>query len=301
MHRYFLPQQFLAQLCLPQFWVICCISLFASLSQAQDKVIRVNDNGTDPNAAYSLKMIQLAIDHIDTKYKIEVVRDNFSQTRVNEEVRTNGVLDMVWASSEATIESEMNPIRICLYKGLLGYRIFIINKSNQYKFDQVNSLDDLRKLTVGQGKTWADTKILQANGFKVITATKYPNLFYMVDGGRFDGFPRGVHEPFGELAQRPELKDLTVEKNLMVSYRMPFYLFTSHENKKLAADIELGLERAIADGSFDEVFYNDPNVKDVLAKANMKERKVFYIDNPLLSKETPLNRAELWFDPKSAP
>ncbi len=281
--------------------LISCLILFASLTQANDLVIRVNDNGTDPNAAYSIKMLQLAIDHIDTKYKIEVVKDNFSQTKVNEEVRTNGALDMVWASSEATIESELHPIRICLYKGLLGYRIFIINKSNQYKFDQVNSLDDLRKLTVGQGKTWADTKILQANGFNVITVTKYPNLFYMVDGGRFDGFPRGVHEPFGELAQRPELKDLTVEKNLMISYRMPFYLFTSHENKKLAADINLGLERAIADGSFDEVFYNDPNVKDVLAKANMKQRKVFYIDNPLLSKETPLDRAELWFDPQSAP
>ena len=281
--------------------ISCLVLLIAGATQANDLVIRVNDNGTDPNAAYSLKMIQLAIDHIDTKYKIEVVRDNFSQTRVNEEVRTNGVLNMVWASSEATIESELHPIRICLYKGLLGYRIFIINKSNQYKFDQVNSLDDLRKLTVGQGKTWADTKILQANGFKVIAATKYPNLFYMLDGGRFDAFPRGVHEPFGELAQRPELKDLTVEKKLMISYRMPFYLFTSNENKKLAADINLGLERAIADGSFDQLFYNDPNVKDVLAKANMKERKVFYIDNPLLSKETPLDRAELWFDPKSAP
>jgi hypothetical protein len=278
--------------------VLC---LIASFSWAQEKVIRVNDNGTDPNAAYAIKMLQLAIDHIDTKYKIEVIKDNFSQTRVNEEVRTNGALDMVWASSEATIESELHPIRICLYKGLLGYRIFIINKNNQYKFDQVNSLDDLRKLTVGQGKTWADTKILQANGFNVITITKYPNLFYMVDGGRFDGFPRGVHEPFGELAQRPELKDLTVEKNLMISYRMPFYLFTSHENKKLATEINLGLERAIADGSFDDVFYNDPNVKDVLAKANMKQRKVFYIDNPLLSKETPLDRKELWFDPKSAP
>lgn len=277
------------------------LCLITSFSWAQEKVIRVNDNGTDPNAAYAIKMLQLAIDHIDTKYKIEIIKDNFSQTKANEEVRTNGALDLVWASSEATIESELHPIRICLYKGLLGYRIFIINKNNQYKFDQVNDIEDLKKLTIGQGKTWADTKILEANGFKVTKVTKYPNLFFMVEGGRFDGFPRGVHEPFGELAQRPDLKDLTVEKNLMVSYRMPFYLFTSHENKKLADDLNMGLERAIADGSFDEVFYNDQNVKDVLAKANMKERKVFYIDNPLLAKETPLDRKELWFDPKTLP
>jgi hypothetical protein len=116
-----------------------------------------------------------------------------------------------------------------------------------------------------------------------------------VEGGRFDGFPRGVHEPFGELAIRPEM-ELAVEKNLMIAYKMPFYLFVSPNNPQLAKDIETGLNRAIEDGSFDRVFRNAPSVQDVLAKANMKQRKVFYIDNPLLSKETPL-RPELWFDP----
>lgn len=275
--------------------------LFACHSWAQDNVIRVNDNGTDPNAAYAIKMIKLAIDHIDTKYKVEVIKDNFSQTRQNEEVRTNGAINVVWTSSEASIESQMNPIRICLFKGLLGYRIFIIHKKNQYKYDQVKTLDDLKKLTIGQGKTWGDTKILEASGFNIIKSTKYPNLFYMLDGERFDGFSRGVHEPFGELALRPELPDLTVEKNLMLVYRMPFYLFTSNENKKLANDLLTGLERAVADGSFDQTFLNDPSIQDVIAKANMKNRKAFYIENPLLSKETPLDRKELWFDPQTLP
>lgn len=275
--------------------------LFACHSWAQDNVIRVNDNGTDPNAAYAIKMIKLAIDHIDTKYKVEVIKDNFSQTRQNEEVRTNGAINVVWTSSEASIESQMNPIRICIFKGLLGYRIFIIHKKNQYKYDQVKTLEDLKKLTIGQGKTWGDTKILEASGFNIIKATKYPNLFYMLDGDRFDGFSRGVHEPFGELALRPELPDLTVEKNLMLVYRMPFYLFTSNENKKLANDLLTGLERAVADGSFDQTFLNDPSIQDVIAKANMKNRKAFYIENPLLSKETPLDRKELWFDPQTLP
>ena len=275
--------------------------LFACHSWAQDNVIRVNDNGTDPNAAYAIKMIKLASDHIDTKYKVEVIKDNFSQTRQNEEVRTNGAINVVWTSSEASIESQMNPIRICLFKGLLGYRIFIIHKKNQYKYDQVKTMDDLKKLTIGQGKTWGDTKILEASGFNIIKSTKYPNLFYMLDGDRFDGFSRGVHEPFGELALRPELPDLTVEKNLMLVYRMPFYLFTSNENKKLANDLLTGLERAVADGSFDQTFLNDPSIQDVIAKANMKNRKAFYIENPLLSKETPLDRKELWFDPQTLP
>jgi hypothetical protein len=85
----------------------------------------------------------------------------------------------------------------------------------------------------------------------------------------------------------------------MLVYRMPFYLFTGKQNKKLAADLELGLNRAIADGSFDKIFYSDPMVKAVLEKANLEERLVFNLDNPTLPKETPLDRPELWLDIKN--
>ncbi|MET0356330.1 MAG: diguanylate cyclase, partial [Cellvibrio sp.] len=245
-------------------------------------------------------MIQLALNHIDKKYKLVVSKEPYSQVKIMDEVN-NGNLEVFWNSSNASKEAEFTPIRICLYKGLLGNRIFIINKHTQNKFDQVKTLDDLRQLTIGQGKTWADTKILESNGFNVIKANKYESLFYMVDGGRFDAFSRGVHEPFGELASRPALKDLTVEKNLMLVYRMPMYLFVKNSNKALAKDLETGLNLAIADGSFDQVFLNDPAVKDVMAKADMKNRRAFYLDNPTLSKETPLDRKELWFDPKTIP
>ena len=87
----------------------------------------------------------------------------------------------------------------------------------------------------------------------------------------------------------------------MLVYRMPFYLFTRKENKVLAKELEEGLNRAVADGSFDQVFFNDPAVQDVMAKANMKNRRAIFLDNPTLSKETPLDRKELWFDPKTIP
>ena len=275
------------------------IALICTTVSADEKVIRVN-NFSDPNAGYAISMLRLALRYIDKPYRIEISTNDMTQARVNEEVRIGGNLDLAWTSSDAKMEATVLPIRITLFKGLLGYRILIINKHDQAKFDRVETLEDLKQLTFGQGRTWADTNILEANGFTVIKANKYPSLFYMVEGGRFDAFPRGVHEPFGELAQRPEL-ELAVEKNLMVAYKMPFYLFVSKNNPELAHDIETGFNRAIADGSFDEAFMNAPEVKDVIEKANMKNRKVFYIDNPTLSEETPLDRAELWFDPKDLP
>jgi hypothetical protein len=280
-------------------WLACLLGLASMSVYAQEKTLKVNDS-SDPNGPYAVKMIELALKHVDRKYKLIVGKEPYSQTKIMEEVTTGG-LDLFWNSSNAEKESQFRPVRICLYKGLLGNRIFIINKDNQAKFDNVKTLDDLKRLTIGQGKTWADTKILEANGLKVVKANKYESLFYMVDGGRFDAFSRGVHEPFGELANHPNLPNLTVEKGLMLVYRMPFYLFVNKDNKTLADDLETGLNRAIADGSFDQTFFNDPSVKDVLAKANMKSRRAFYLDNPTLSKETPLDRKELWFDPQSLP
>lgn len=282
-----------------KLWFACLMTLLSISAQAEESVIRVNDS-SDPNGPYAVKMIQLALKHIDKKYKLVVAKEPYSQLKIMEEV-TNGNLELFWNSSNADKESRFSPVRICLYKGLLGNRIFIINKNNQGKFDNIKTLDELKKITIGQGKTWADTMILESNGFTVLKANKYESLFLMVDGGRFDAFSRGVHEPFGELASHPNLKDLTVEKHLMLVYRMPFYLFASVENKALARDLEAGLNAAIADGSFDQVFFGDPAVQDVLAKADMKNRRAFFLDNPTLSKETPLDRKELWFDPKSIP
>jgi len=269
-------------------------------SFSAEQRIRVNDFN-DPNAAYAIKMLKLAIAHSDNpKYQVDVIKQDFTQARVNEEVRTGGLLDLCWTASDAQIEAQLLPVRIPLFKGLLGYRIFIINKNNQAKFDKVKTLDDLKKLTLGQGRTWADGRILEANGFTVVKANKYSSLFNMVEGGRFDGFPRGVHEPFGELESHPEL-ELAVEKTLMVYYQMPFYLFVSHENKALATLLETGFERAIVNGDFDKVFYGDKAIQDVMQKADMKNRKLFKLDNPTLSKETPINRKELWFDPQTLP
>jgi ABC-type amino acid transport substrate-binding protein len=277
----------------------CLLGLLSGQTQAEDALIRVNDS-SDPNGPYAVKMIQLALSHIDRKYKLVVTKEPYSQVKIMEEVST-GKLDAFWNSSNIEKEERFNAVRIPLYKGLLGNRIFIIHKDNQHKFDNIKTLEDLKKITIGQGKTWADTKILESNGLTVVKANKYESLFFMVDGGRFDAFSRGVHEPFGELASHPSLKNLTVEKNLMLVYRMPFYLFVTKENKTLARDLEAGLNAAIADGSFDAVFYGDPSVQDVLAKADMKNRRAIYLENPTLSKETPLDRKELWFDPKSIP
>lgn len=279
-----------------RFWAIMMGAglLLSSMMASAQNVIRLNAVA-DANGRYAQKMIELAISKLDTPYRLEIGSESsLTQARNIEEVSA-GRYDLMWAATDQGMEDALLPIRICLYKGLLGYRVFIIHKDNQALFDRINSLDDLKTIKLGQGTTWADTKILESNGLTVVKANKYESLFYMVDGGRFDAFPRGVQEPWAEIPNYPTL-NLAVEKRLMLSYRMPFYLFTGKNNPTLAKDLEEGFNRAIADGSFDEVFLNDPMVKSVLEKANFENRIVFEINNPTLPAATPLDRAELWLN-----
>ena len=273
---------------------LAAISICASGATA---TLKYNQAESDPNGYYAEKMIKLALEHIDTKYALEIVPGSMTQVRMVEDMM-NGSLDIIWAGTSKDLEEQLEPVRIPLYKGLLGHRFLIIRKGDQAMFDGINNLEDLKKVKLGQGTAWVDTKILEANGLNIVKTMKYQNLFYMLDGGRFDAFPRAVFEPFSEVDKHPDL-NLTVEKRLMLVYKMDFYLFVNKNNKKLARELELGLNRAIADGSFEKLFLSAKSVQEAITKGDLKNRVVIPLANPFNSNETPIDRAELWIDPKS--
>lgn len=266
---------------------------------AKDEVSIITMPAVSDIDHYSIRMMTLALERSSTAYKIVDDPDSSQRTqgRYIEDLR-NGRIDVMWAASDAALEEQVVPVRIPLLKGLLGHRIFLIHKNDQYKFDRVNTLEDLKKLKLGQGRRWADTAILESNGLTVIKTEKYEGLLYMLDGGRFDAFPRGVQEPWGEVNKIPKL-ELAVEKRLMLVYKMPFYLFVSPKNPTLARDLENGLNAMVADGTFDHEFLNDPSIKKVIELADLKNRKIFYLDNPAMPKGTPIDRPELWLDIKN--
>jgi hypothetical protein len=51
----------------------------------------------------------------------------------------------------------------------------------------------------------------------------------------------------------------------------------------------------IEDGSFDEIFRKYHG--DSIQAANLKNRRLFTISNPLLPATAPLRRKELWYTP----
>lgn len=209
----------------------------------------------------------------------------------------SGVLDVMWTATSVTYEEDLLALYYPIYKGILGMRIGIIRSDNTRIFDGVETLSDLQAFKPGSGRTWADTEILESNGLNVIKTSKYPNLFYMLEGGRFDYFPRGIHEPWTEIEDNSHL-NLTVEPNVSMSYKMPMYFFVKKDNVVLARRLNAAIESLIADGSFDKMFFADADVQSAFEKSNIKNRRIIELNNPFLSKETPLERKELWYDPR---
>ncbi len=252
-----------------------------------------------PKEALLLTVLKLAISKSDRAdfYTYIPYTDTVTEARWVRMVKS-GELDVIWGGIQRAYDEELLPIHIPVLKGLLGHRIFIIREGEQSRFDQVNTLEDLQSLTLGQSIFWGDTKILKANNMNVVGVVKYESLMPMLAVGRFDVFPRAVYEPFAEV-KREKALNLAVEDNILIIYPFGMYFYVNIDNKRLAMDIEEGFHRAIEDGSYDTLFFNHPLIKDALEQADLKNRKVFHLQNPDLPSSVPLEDKSLWLDIES--
>lgn len=232
------------------------------------------------HASYFPQVLRLALEKTrasDGPFEIEYYKDAMTGPRQLAELKNNGVINLIWNGSTPQREVELLPVRISLLRELNDYRVFLIRKGDQARFDAVRSLADLRRLTAGAGEGWPSTGVLRANGLPVTTSVGFEQLFAMLKAGRFDYMPRGVYEAWFEQQQHG---GLAIEQTLFLHYRVPFYFFTSRENPALADRIERGLRTALADGSFDRLFRSIPSFKRSLDEIQAGKRRVLELQLP---------------------
>ncbi|SEC49396.1 hypothetical protein SAMN05444161_1241 [Rhizobiales bacterium GAS191] len=223
-----------------------------------------------------------------------------TERRALEELKTgSGLITVMVHGNVADYEQELLPIRFPLDKGLLGYRVFLIRSDTQPKMDGVHNLDQLRQHSIGQGQGWGDVVILRHAGLNVVEGGNYEGLFGMLAAGRFELFSRGVVEVGEELArQKPDHPELMIEPRLMLYYPLARYFYVTRKpgGDALAHRISEGLERMLKNGSFERMFqaFRKPFEQEI----GFRSRLLIQIDNPLQTPETPLNRSELWYDPR---
>lgn len=248
--------------------------------------------GEEYRQTYALAQLQLALDKAGSPLRLQPSEFAMEQDRALLSLEEGRAVDVVWTMTSLERERRLLPVRIGIDKGLFGWRVALLRKDRPQLLRDVRTLEDLQALRAGQGHDWPDTDILRWQGLPVVVTASYDSLFRMLAAGRFDYFPRSVLEAWDEVQHNPRA-DVLIDPHLVLRYPTACYFFFSPGNPELAATVRRGLEKALADGSFDRLFLQ--HYGPLLRRARLDQRQLIELHNPLLPVATPLQRKALWF------
>lgn len=279
---------------LPLLALFCCLPALAGEQLTYPR----HSEGSEPEP-YVIELLRQALERSGAGHSLQPSNKAMPQSRAQLSLEQNdGHVQVMWTMTTRERELSLLPIRIPIYKGLIGWRVMLVREEDRDWLKSISSLAQLKPMRFGQRADWPDSHILRSNGLQVITSQSYESLFRMLDAGRFDLFPREVVTAWDE-QQRASAQGLklAVDSHIVIHYPTAFYFFTSRARADLAADIQRGLEAMIADGSFDRLF--EQYHGETLRQARLDQRRVIELQNPDLPEQTPFARKELWYQPNA--
>lgn len=190
-----------------------------------------------------------------------------------------GKISIHWMVESAERNKKYTPVEVGLTNGLIGQRILLIKKGDQYLYDGVNTLADFRDLNLvgGMGQQWFDVKVWKANQLRYKEHSgNWKSIFEMIPSRRvYDYFPRGLNEIVVEARQYP---DLAIEKRLVLVYDRDFRFYLSKTGAVYKDEIEHALKMAKVSGLIERLvgkhWGND------LKTLNYDKRTVIHLKTP---------------------
>ncbi len=257
----------------------------------------------DARYDYHWGVLKAALEATTKKYGAYALRPSIFMTeerQLRELGKEGNRINIMIRETNREFEQKYLPIRIPIDRNLIGYRVLLINKKDRDLFKNVHSLDELKKITFGQGAGWGDVDILKLAGFNVKTEVYYEKIFEGLMKGDFMAFPRSATEIADEYEKRKEkMPELMIEESILLYYPLPTYFWfaNNEQGRKLYQRAKEGIEIIQRNGAFDRLF--DEYYAEKVAALKLKKRKLFKIGNPLLPESTPLNNKKLWVDLES--
>ena len=281
---------------LSRLWILLTFLLTPPALTAEPVIYAWAESmAADERGHYPIELLKLALAKSGQDYAAKPSKFDQPQWRTLRHLQMGKDMDVVWTLSSPERENELLPIRIPIDRGLIGWRLLLIADTDAQTFAQMSNPDQLKILRAGQGHDWPDYPILLDNGFKVSPSSSYEGLFHMLKRGRIGYFPRSITEIQSELNAHPQM-GLMIAPKWVLYYPAPLYFFVRRDNIRLATAIEQGLEMAIRDGSMRHLF--EHHFGQAIARAQLQQRTIVRLNNPLLTPETPVARGDLWFSPE---
>lgn len=236
---------------------------------------------------YELAVLRLLLDKTEAShgpYRLEAA-GTVSQARAFLQLAA-GELDVVSAMTSQERERQGLPLRVCLYRGLLGVRLPLVLAERRAELER-SSLP--RALRNGQVADWPDTFVLQHNGWQVERMPRFGPFAELLKRRRVDLVSLGALEVYPIADAR---SGLAVLERWLIAYPSAFYFFVAPTRPALAERLSQGWERALADGSFEALF--EQHLGPQLTRARLAQRQWWTLVNPALPATTPLAEARLW-------
>ena len=271
----------------PLKWLTCdvfgVLLLFSPTAFALDVVnFAVSEYAGDTNI-YREQLLQRALEVTEPDFgpfELNLMRSGLSRHRALSEVVRAGKINTFIMVYYPEWSQKTYVVPIPTMRGLLSYRLLLVNKNNAHKFSDIKSLEDLKKLRVGTLKRWSLTNILESQGFNIVRVETRDALFKMLDAGRFDYLMRGANEVFMELAS-PKIsskENIILEKNIKLVLPMPQYFYVSLREPGLAKRLNVGMQRLLENGTLDDLL--EEHYGESVKQARLESPINFHLVNP---------------------
>ena len=177
------------------------------------------------------------------------------------------------------LNRRLRAVPIPVTGGILGLRSGWTHRSQIKRLATIRNKQDLRDIVLLQGVGWSDVNIFDSAGLRTFTA-RSENLFRLVDHQRVQLFPRGIAElEREEQLMASSTSGTTLDPNLLLAYPYAGFFYVSPDNHALAYAIQRGFQRAIADGSYQQLVEElifTPWLRRTLL---LKDRRVIVLPN----------------------
>lgn len=244
---------------------------------------RTSESAGDPRYAYDRALIRLALETTrasDGDYRL-VASPPMNFDRAKTYARSNlGQNFLVKQGLGTELEPELMFLRFPVELGIVGFRICFLSDSIKDRVAAVESLEELKQFSFGQGLGWSDGKILRHHGFNVVEIADYDSLFPMVAANRFDLFCRGANEVLTEYRLHEHLKGFAVDESFVLIYPLPRFFVTHKDNAAVADRIMRGLVAAFHSGAVHRLWLEYH--RESIEFTRISQRRLFLIENPLL-------------------
>ena len=266
-----------------QRFVVFFVFALSAVSLHATDVVKYVANNSGITEDYYLEVIETALKITEPDYgdyRIDMSYEQISSERKHELLVAGERLnvDRIVGFHQATgPRSVLIQINIPLLRGFMGYRIPLIRRESQARFDKVHTLEDLKKIPLGLGKGW-EGYIYKQSGFNLTEPLTFDTLLKMLAGGRYDFVPLSAIEIHDEYKIDNQLANTLVpEKGLLIHMQLPNYFYVSPQAPVLAERLAIGLKTIQSDGRLNKIF--EKHFSEQLKRLHLKDRRVIEVPN----------------------